>query len=125
MNKVSKHSVLVTFDSLKYPNTGLYYFGMSLGNALLTENRGRLQLNYFLKKKSAHLFKDKVNLVYLTKLHKIYFPRSKRFNLVHFTDQYCRLRPQLVKTRKILTIHDLNQVYEFEPGDKKSSKYLK
>ena len=127
MGKISnnKPSVLVTFDSLKYPNTGLYYFGLSLGNALLAQNQQQFNLSYYLKKKSAHLFQGKVNLVYLSKLHKLLFPNSRQFDVFHFTDQYCRLKPQLVKGKKILTIHDLNQIYEFAPGDKRLKNFLK
>jgi len=123
VSRSAKKSVLVTFDSLKYPNTGLYYFGLSLGNALLQHNNGKFNLSYYLKQKSAHLFTDKVNLVYLTKLHKLFF--ASRYDIFHFTDQYCRLKPQLVKGKKILTVHDLNQMYEFAPGDKRLKTYLK
>lgn len=125
MSTDKRPSVLVTFDSLKYPNTGLYYFGLSLGNTLLSQNHGQLKLSYYLKQKSAHLFAGKIPLVYLTKLHKLIFSNSKRFQLYHFTDQYCRLKPQFVKGKKILTIHDLNQLYEFAPDDKKLKTYLK
>jgi glycosyltransferase involved in cell wall biosynthesis len=103
----------------------LFYFGQSLGKALLTENNDRFKLSYYLKKKSAHLFGALVPLVYLKKLHQLFFLNPQQFKLYHFTDQYCRLKPQLVKGKKILTIHDLNQVYEFKPDDKKLSQYLK
>lgn len=125
MRSDNKPSVLVTVDSLKYPNTGLYYFAQSLGNALINENQGKLHLSYYLKKKSAHLFQGKVDLVYLSKLHKLYFPGSGKFDLFHFTDQFCRLKPQLVKGKKILTIHDLNQLQEFKNDTKKLNAYFK
>lgn len=118
-------SVLVTLDSLKYPNTGLYYFGLSLGEALLKQNNNKFALSYYLKKRSANLFKGHTDLVYLTKLHKIFFPGRSRYDLSHFTDQYCRLKPQLVKGKKILTIHDLNQLHEFSPDDKRQKAFLK
>ncbi len=114
MSKEKKPRVLVTFDSMKNANTGLYYFGLGLGNSLLQENNDRFKLSYYLKFKNRRIFKSKVRLVFLAKLHKIFFPGYNRYNVVHFTDQFCRLKPRLIHAKKILTIHDLNQVGELK-----------
>jgi glycosyltransferase involved in cell wall biosynthesis len=65
-----------------------------------------------------------VSMVYLSKLHKLFFPKPNRFNLVHFTDQYCRLRPQRVKGKKVLTIHDLNPIHEKSKSERKINKHI-
>jgi len=108
----NKHKlrVLVTFDSMKNANTGLYSFGYGLGNALLKENNGRFKLNYYLKFKSRKVFANKVRMVFLLKFHKLFFPGYKKYDVVHFTDQFCRLKPTLIKSKKVITIHDLNQI---------------
>jgi glycosyltransferase involved in cell wall biosynthesis len=108
---MSKAKVLITFDSMKYPNSGFFYFGKSLGNCLLDENK-RFDLTYYLHRRAIYQFDDRVKIQYLSKLHKFFYPSSGKYNLVHFTDQYCRLRPQRVKGKKILTVHDINFMHE-------------
>jgi len=121
---VAKPSILLTFDSMKYPNSGFFSFGKSLGDAIVEQNRDRYNLNYYVHKRSTYLFNNKVGLVYLSKLHKLFFPGRSRFALVHFTDQYCRLKPQKVTGKKILTIHDINPVHELRKPAYKIEKHL-
>ncbi len=110
---MAKPSVLITFDSMKYPNSGFFSFGKSLGDAILKFNKGRFYLYYYVHTRSTYLFNKKVNLVYLSKLHKVFFPEPGRFALTHFTDQFCRLKPKKVRGgKKIITVHDLNVVHE-------------
>jgi glycosyltransferase involved in cell wall biosynthesis len=109
---------------MKYPNSGFFSFGKSLGDAVLKQNNDRYKLYYYVHTRSTYLFNRKVSLVYLSKLHKLFFPEPNRFALVHFTDQYCRLKPQKVKGKKILTIHDINPVHEQRKSDKKIEKHL-
>ena len=119
-----KKSVLVTFDSMKYPNTGLFSFGKSLGEALMEQNKEQRGLYFYVHPKSIYLFGKKVRLIFLSKLHRIFFPGSSKFALVHFTDQYCRLRPQRIKGKKILTIHDINPVHEQSKAARKIEKHI-
>ena len=121
---MAKPSILLTFDSMKYPNSGFFSFGKSLGDAIVEQNKGRYILNYYVHKRSTYFFNNKVGLVYLSKLHKLFFPRPSRFALVHFTDQYCRLKPQKVTGKKILTIHDINPVHELRKPAHKIEKHL-
>jgi len=122
---VEKPVVLLTFDSMKYPNSGFFSFGKSLGDAILRQNRGRFDFYYYVHERAEYKFNKKVNLVFLSKLHKLFFPEPNRFELVHFTDQYCRLKPQKVNGKKILTIHDINPVHELRKSDRKIQKHLK
>lgn len=110
---MAKPSVLITFDSMKYPNSGFFSFGKSLGDAIIKLNKGRFDLYYYVHTRSTYMFNKKVNLVFLSKLHKVFFPEPGRFALTHFTDQFCRLKPKKVRGgKKIITVHDLNVVHE-------------
>lgn len=106
-----KPSLLVTFDSMKYNNCGYYSFGKGLGDALITQNKEKFKLSYYLFKNSYYLFNKLVSLVYLSKLDRFYFRKKNDFDLVHFTDQTCRLQPIRVNAKKIMTIHDMNKVH--------------
>jgi glycosyltransferase involved in cell wall biosynthesis len=121
---VAKPPILLTFDSMKYPNSGFFSFGKSLGEAVLKQNGGRYKLYYYVHPRATYLFNKMVSLVFLSKLHKLFFPEPGRFALVHFTDQYCRLKPQKVKGKKILTIHDINAVHELRKPARKIEKHL-
>ncbi|RWY55793.1 glycosyltransferase family 4 protein [Mucilaginibacter gilvus] len=118
---MQKPAVLVTFDSMKYPNSGFFYFGKSLGNCILDEN-DRFDLTYYLHRRAIYQFEDRMKIQYISKLHKVFFPSRGQYDLVHFTDQYCRLRPQRVKGKKILTVHDINFMHEQLPPRKVKKK---
>ena len=109
---------------MKHANSGFFYFGKSLGDNLIDLNHNRFDLTYYIAKNAAYQFDDKVDKEFLSPFHKLYFPASKQYDLVHFTDQYCRLRPQRVDARRILTIHDFNHVHEQRKSERKIRKYL-
>lgn len=108
---MAKPSVLVTFDSMKNPNSGYFSFGKGLGDALIAQNNDRFKLEYYMFKKTIYQFNGKVDIIYLSGLHKIFFPARNKFDIVHLTDQTCRLRPNKVNAKKIMTIHDMNKVH--------------
>jgi glycosyltransferase involved in cell wall biosynthesis len=119
-----KPKVLVTFDSMKHANSGFFYFGKSLGDGILKLNNNRFDLTYFVAKNALYQFGDKVKKKFLSPLYKLKFLKSSEYDLVHFTDQYCRLKPQMVKAKKILTIHDLNHLHEKRKSAQKIEQYL-
>ena len=123
--KSTKPVILLTFDSMKYPNSGFFSFGKSLGDAIVKQNKGRFKFYYYVHKRAEYLFNKTVSLVYLQKIHKLIFPEPNRFQLIHFTDQYCRLKPQKVNGKKIITIHDINPVHELRKPAHKIEKHLK
>lgn len=106
-----KPKTLVTFDSMKHSHSGFFHFGKSLGEHLLTENKERLDLTFYLHRKSTYHFDSRVRKEYLSVLHSLYYPSSAKYQVVHITDQYCRLKPGWIKGKVILTIHDLNDTH--------------
>ncbi|MBE9583924.1 glycosyltransferase family 4 protein [Mucilaginibacter sp. JRF] len=113
MAQISKPRVLVTLDAMRYPNTGLFHFGRSLGKALLRHVNNEFDLDYFLYPGTTDFDSDPVHRTYLKKYNKFFFINKNKVNLFHFTDQFSRLKPKKVWSgKKILTIHDINQVHE-------------
>ncbi|TFF34822.1 glycosyltransferase family 4 protein [Mucilaginibacter psychrotolerans] len=121
---MSRPKVLVAFDSMRYPNTGLFHFGKSLGRALLRKNADKFDLNFFLHPKTTEFDADNVPIIRLRKYHKLFYFNTHKIELFHFTDQLPRLAPAKVGGKKILTIHDINPVHE-APGSKAEAYYLK
>ena len=104
-------SVLVTFDSMKDINRGYHSFGKGLGDALINENHNRFKLSFYLFKKTPYLFNGLVDIVYRSVFDRFFFSGKNDFNVVHFSDQTCRLNPRRVNAKKIMTIHDMNKVH--------------
>lgn len=123
MSKNVLPKVLVTFDSMKYPNTGLFHFGKSLGKALIIENKPAFLLNYYIDKNATEYFNGP-ELIQRTKLHKIWFSKYRKFELVHFSDQYCRLNVHKFGGKKVMTIHDLNQLHEENISTERKKRYM-
>lgn len=108
---MSKPWVLVTFDSMKDANCGYFSFGKGLGDALIKQNHNRFNLKYYLFKGTQYLFNSLVPIKYLSFFDKILFSSRNDFDVVHLSDQTCRLRPGKVNAKKIMTIHDMNKVH--------------
>jgi len=122
---MSASKILVTLDSMRYPNTGLYYFGKSLGEALFKQNDGQFDLNFFLHPNTTEFDATDVKKDYFKKYNKFFYINKKKIDLFHFTDQHSRLKPKKVKSgKKIMTIHDINQVHENQT-EKQLKLYLK
>jgi glycosyltransferase involved in cell wall biosynthesis len=121
---IPKPSVLVTFDSMKDTNCGYYSFGKGLGDSLLSENYGKYDLSFYLFEKTKY-FNGKVKILRRSILDKLFFLSKNKYDVVHFSDQTCRLRPWHVNAKKIMTIHDMNKVHlkYSKPGS--INKYLK
>lgn len=119
-----KPAILITFDSLKRATSGMFFFERSLGEELIEQNNTRFTLFGYVNKKAIHTFQKLSGIVVLSALHKFFFPGYKRFELVHFTNQYCKLNPNKVKARKVLTIHDMNPVHEKSRSPYRYKKYL-
>jgi glycosyltransferase involved in cell wall biosynthesis len=108
---MNKPNVLVTFDSMKDANCGYFSFGKGLGDALIQENKGRFKLKFYLFKHTKYLFNGLVDILYLSKLDRLFFRGKNDFEIVHLSDQTCRLRPSKVNAKKIMTVHDMNKVH--------------
>ncbi|KQM75070.1 hypothetical protein ASE74_03600 [Pedobacter sp. Leaf216] len=108
---MKKPDVLVTFDSMKDANCGYFSFGKGLGDALIQENKGRFKLKFYVFKHTQYLFNGLVDLIYLSRLDRLFFKRKNDFDVVHLSDQTCRLKPGKVNAKKIMTVHDMNKVH--------------
>ncbi|WP_316826667.1 glycosyltransferase family 1 protein [Pedobacter miscanthi] len=108
---MKKPKVLVTFDSMKDANCGYFSFGKGLGDALIQENKGKFELKFYLFKHTKYLFNGLVDIIYLSRLDRLFFKKKNDFDVVHLSDQTCRLRPGKVNAKKIMTVHDMNKVH--------------
>ena len=122
---MSKNKVLITFDSMKYTNCGYFSFGYGLSKALIKQNNEKNDLTFYLFKESRVLFDVFVNVINLSILDRLFFKNKNNFDVVHFSDQTCRLSPKRVNSKKIMTIHDMNKVHLKYSNPHRIKVYLK
>lgn len=120
-----KPAILITFDSLKRATSGFFFFERSLGEELIRQNNNRFEISGYVHPKSIHTFQKIGGTIFKSLLHKVFFSKYNQFKLVHFTNQYCKLKPYRVKAKKILTIHDMNPVHEKNRSPYRHDKYLR
>lgn len=83
------------------------------------------ELTFLLPKKLIGIFGDEVNYISSTNLlrkhYSLFFPK---FDIWHSIHQLSRFKPFYSKTKQILTIHDLNYLYE-QNGEKRDKTHKK
>lgn len=116
--------LLVTLDSMRFEHTGLHTFGQSLGRQLAQQGAGRFDMHAYVYPPQHGFLGDRASYVRHRKYHRWYFPQGRKFDVVHFADQYCRFGPERVGAATIMTVHDLNQVHEQPEGSRKLGKHM-
>lgn len=110
---------------MKYPNTGLYYFCKYLSESLIEETPEGLQSPAFYIRPSETGFLPEGTVYYPQKWwHKYYHPFASNFKVWHGTYQGSNYYPKSGKIKKLLTIHDLNFLYDSSKDAEKKKKYL-
>lgn len=120
-----KPSILLTLDSMRIAKTGLHTFGHSLGREILRQGEAELKVNAYTYPLQRGFLGRAAGYVRHRKFHRWFFPLGRHFDLVHFADQYCRFGPARVQGKTIMTVHDLNQIYELPAGSRKLERHLR
>ena len=117
------HQIIFDCERMKYVNTGLYYFCLNLGRAL-QQNTTREALSVYMPSHMPSTFGPSVPVLPQHSLQKFFMPSVSQYQLWHCTYQSSNYLPHRNKKIKVLlTIHDLNFLYEDKP-DRKKIRYL-
>jgi glycosyltransferase involved in cell wall biosynthesis len=120
------HKILFDCEKMRYPNTGLYYYCKNLGNALIKTIVPRAEeLSLYVPPRELGQFGDHKHLVRYHPLHKHFHPGSSKYDVWHCTFQTSRYLPSSRKPKVVLTIHDLNYIYEFKNKPEIFNKFKK
>jgi glycosyltransferase involved in cell wall biosynthesis len=107
---------------MKYPYTGLFEYCLQLGKALQTCITPDDRIAYYIPKQYENCFGSDAQYGIYSDIHKIFPLKVRQADIWQ-----ANLKPYLVKgTRKmkrIITVHDLNFLYEKPP--QKTGKYIK
>ena len=110
--------IMVVFECerVKVPNTGIYYFCRNLAHALIAEMSGEkeFELGFFLRRRNKGIFGPDVRYLLYKSIYKYIFPYwLMKGGVWHTTFQYPQIMPS--RGNVVLTVHDLNFLYENTP----------
>ncbi|WP_158796535.1 glycosyltransferase family 1 protein [Pedobacter sp. L105] len=106
---------------MKYPHTGLFEYCHHLGLALKDSAALHDHIKYYLRDGDQQYFDPASEFLVRKVLHKFIFPNYSKVDLWHITHQTSVYVPKSDKIKKVLTIHDLNFLYEEKPAWKQKN----
>ena len=119
----------IVFDCerMKYPDTGLYHYCLNLGRYLeWNADPEKEQLYFYTPPGEQDWTAPRSRHLHQHPLHKFVFPPVSNFHIWHATYQNSRYVPMLNrKIRVVLSIHDLNFLYDEHKPPEKKQKYLR
>lgn len=120
-------NIVFDCERMKYSDTGIYHYCLNLGRQLqqISDPRSE-QLTIYMPGKVQPLFKNNSRPIIQNSLHKFFMPRTGSFHIWHATYQntdYLPVRNRRIKV--VLTIHDLNFIYDEKKSAAKKQKYLR
>ncbi len=117
--------IVLDCERMKYPNTGLYHYCLNLANALQNNlNNENEELLLYVRERVNYNFSNKFSFLNQHSLHKFFLPFKKKYSVWHCTYQGSNYFPFTKKMPVVLTIHDLNFLYDDTKTEKKKAKYL-
>ncbi len=121
------NTIIFDCERMKYENTGLYHYCLNLGNFLNKyANAANEELGFYTPFGTRHLFENNSKHIMQTELHKFFMPNLKNISIWHSTYQdsyYIPFRNRNIKV--VLSIHDLNFMYDPTKSEYKKQKYLR
>ncbi|WP_108822094.1 glycosyltransferase family 1 protein [Dysgonomonas sp. Marseille-P4361] len=116
-------NIILDCERMKHPYTGLYEYCYQLGFAL-QKKINKENLIYYLPSSCSGVFGDDRKEITQKELHK-FFPARLNADLMHTTDQLSQYISGNKKIKRLLTIHDLNFLYEKQGRNSRIKDYLK
>jgi glycosyltransferase involved in cell wall biosynthesis len=119
-------NIVFDCERMKYKDTGIYHYCLNLGRHMQQIlNPHSEQLTIYMPGKVKEVFKNNPNTIIQNSLHKFYMPDTNRYDIWHATYQNTDYLPARNKDiRVVLTIHDLNFIYDDKKSAAKKQKYL-
>ena len=125
MSNSPKH-IIIDCERMKYPNTGLYHFCKGLGEALVKNTiENDPSIGFYMPNLLDGYFGKTAQYLHQHTLHKIVMPSLKKYDCWHATHQTTNFYPYKQKVPIVLTVHDLNFLYDHQKSTNKKKLYIK
>lgn len=103
-------NILLDCERMKHANIGQFYYCLNLGNSLrklLSKSDDDITY-YYPSNLKEKLFGEDASYLFQTSFHKLIFPKTDSFDILHCTHQGSSYFPKRNRLKKVLTIHDFN-----------------
>lgn len=110
-------------ERMKHSYTGLYSFCLHLGRALKRASNEEQQILYYAPKSCFAAIGEGATGMHQSSLHKFYFPLPNDIDVWHCTYQTSAYFPFRSKSKIVLTVHDLNFMYDDSKSNAKKLHY--
>lgn len=112
---------VIDCSKLKHPNTGLYSFCLHLINAMMEHALKKdMSFTTFLSHNCKNIFPVEVYPLYMTYINRYYLYLPQKYKVWHAVYQLSPYIP-ISRQKKVITVHDLNFLYEKGQKHKKKS----
>jgi hypothetical protein len=120
------HKIIFDCERMKYANTGIYHYCLNLGKKIPFHlNHSDELLTYYIPPATDTVFGKERRYMLQYPRHKLLMPELTGFDIWHSTFQGSHYLPiRNKKIRVVLTIHDLNFLYDEHKTEKKKQHYL-
>jgi len=119
--------IIFDCERMKYDNTGLYHYCLNLGNHIRKQiDPASERLTFYSPFGLQNLFGKNSDHIIQTELHKFRLPALNKFAIWHATYQdsyYIPFRNKKIKV--VLSVHDLNFMYDSSKSASKKQRYLR
>lgn len=115
-------NIIFDCERMRHPYTGLFEYCVQLGKSLQTCTTADDRISYYVPKQYVHYFEKQRCLIH-KRFHKWFLPLTGHENIWHTTYQGSRYMQRNRTMKNVLTIHDLNFLYE--KTALKTDKYLR
>ena len=116
--------IVLDFERMKYPHTGLFHFCQNLGFSLQESIETRSEeLSFYLPAKERNFFGKNERYIIQQPWHKLVMPSLKNYSVWHSTHQDSDYLPK--KLPIVLTIHDINLLHNINKSEKRKARTLK
>ena len=119
-----KEKIIFDCERMKHHHTGLYYYCYYLGKNLLNYSSDEREVCYYIPSSSDGVFGKDICYHRQHGMHKTFLPLPRKTRLWHSTYQGTNYFPNKKNLKIVLTVHDLNFMYDQSKRDLKKNRYL-
>lgn len=118
------NSIIFDCERMKYAETGIYYYCLNLGARIRERLDPTQQLSFYAPKNTLSALQG--TALWQSKRHKLFMPSLSGHTVWHSTYQHSDYIPSRCRNIQVLlTVHDLNFMYDEQLSDAKKEKYLR
>ncbi len=105
-------NILIDCERMKYPNTGLYTFCEKFSHAMSKVVGTEDKLSFYIDPRTGKFMGEKAHYIEKRLIDKLFHIPVKNLDIWHTTYQLSKYIGGGKRTKNVLTVHDLNFLYE-------------